>query len=63
METASKTLAPTKPEMEVVLRTWLAQGKESNSSSEDMSLYIRALELLEQSKDIPEFLAVLREQE
>ena len=61
VETASKTLAPTKPEMMALLGQWKALAmQEKNPDPTYPDGLNRAINVLEKSASVPELLAKLR---
>lgn len=61
VEAASRTLAPTKPEMEALLATWHNLGaQQSKDDPEYLQQLQEALHTLDQSPDVPTFLHRLR---
>jgi hypothetical protein len=62
VEAASRTLAPTKPEMEAVLATWHRLGVQQRKDPEYLRQVQDALVTLEQCADVPSVLNRLRAQ-
>ena len=55
LETSSR-MAPTKPELQAVLQTWLTMGRRNEEDPEYLDKLSQAVELLNNSKSVPEFL-------
>jgi hypothetical protein len=60
IEAASRTLAPTKPEMEAVLATWHRLGLDQGAQADYLQGLPEAMDLLTRSEDVSDFLAELR---
>ena len=60
IESSSRTLAPTKPEMDALLATWRRLGSDQGARAEYLQALQAAMDTLARSADIADFLKVLR---
>jgi hypothetical protein len=63
LETASKTLATSKPEMKALVSQWKLLADQEEGDPAYPAALGRALNVLDRSASLPEFLAKLRHQE
>ena len=61
LETASKTLAPSKSEMQVLLEQWKALALQDEMNSEYPDALERAITILSNSSSVSEMLAKLKQ--
>ena len=62
VETASKTLAPTKSEMEALLHQWLALHQH-DTNPDFRDALSEAINILDKSASVPALLSMLRDQQ